>query len=151
MLLIRVCQWIKLRIQLVTKVPVKVIRAGFRKSDKPSSIIPGMFKGQPFSCPLSLSEVRTVHLRNRIRHFVIWWSIGESNPCSATDIGATAHWAARFLSVEAGTDDISATGSHQCQPLSNASHSLRQVDADTPCPHKQIRTPVKGVRIVCGA
>jgi len=48
------------------------------------------------------------------------WSIGESNPCSATDIGATAHWAARFLSVEAGTDDISATGSHQCQPLSNA-------------------------------
>ena len=24
-------------------------------------------------------------------------------------------------------------------------------DADTPCPHKQIRTPVKGVLIVCGA
>ena len=72
MLLIRVCQWIKLQIQLITKDPVEVIRAGFRKSDKPSSIIPGMFKGQPFSCPLSLSEVQIVHLRIRVRHFVIW-------------------------------------------------------------------------------
>ena len=28
----------------------------------------------------------------------------------ATDIGATAHWADRFLSVETLTDDIPATG-----------------------------------------
>lgn len=48
MLLIRVCQWSKLQIQLITKDPVEVIRAGFRKSDKPSSKIPGMFKGQLF-------------------------------------------------------------------------------------------------------
>jgi hypothetical protein len=45
-ILIRVCQWIKLQIRLITKDPVEVIRAGFRKSDKPSSKIPGMFKGQ---------------------------------------------------------------------------------------------------------
>ena len=54
MLLIRVCQWIKLRIQLITKDPVEVIRAGFRKSDKPSSKIPGMFKGQLYQLPFKL-------------------------------------------------------------------------------------------------
>ena len=60
MLLIRVCQWIKLRIQIMTKVPVKVIRAVFRKSDKPSSIIPGMFKGQPYQ--LSFKLIRSANL-----------------------------------------------------------------------------------------
>ena len=54
MLLIRVCQWIKLQIQLITKDPVEVIRAGFRKSDKPSSKIPGMFKGQLYQLPFKL-------------------------------------------------------------------------------------------------
>ena len=51
------------------------------------------------------------------------WSIGESNPCSATDIGATAHRADRFLSVEAGADEISSTGGRQRQPLANAIHA----------------------------
>ena len=59
MLLIRVCQWIKLRIQLVTKVPVEVIRAGFRKGDKPSSKIPGMFKGQLYQ--LSFKLIRSAN------------------------------------------------------------------------------------------
>ena len=59
MLLIRVCQWIKLRIQLVTKVPVEVIRAGFRKSDKPSSKIPGIFKGQLYQ--LSFKLIRSAN------------------------------------------------------------------------------------------
>ena len=71
-----VCQWVKLRIRLVTRVPVEVIRAGFRKSDKPSSIIPGMFKGQLYQ--LSFKLIRSANIR--VRHFVIWWSIGESNP-----------------------------------------------------------------------
>ena len=69
--MIRVCQWIKLRIQLITKDPVEVIRVGFRKSDKPSSIIPGMFKGQLYQ--LSFKLIRSANIR--VRHFVIWWSI----------------------------------------------------------------------------
>ena len=36
----------------------------------------------------------------------------DSKP--ATSIGATAHWADRFLSVEKGIDEISVTGGHQC-------------------------------------
>ena len=75
MLLIRVCQWIKLRIQLITKDPVEVIRAGFRKSDKPSSKIPGIFKGQPYQ--LSFKLIRSAKrppmlpsstLRNLVEH-----------------------------------------------------------------------------------
>ena len=57
--LIRVCQWIKLQIQLITKVPVEVIRAGFRKGDKPSSKIPGMFKGQLYQ--LSFKLIRSAN------------------------------------------------------------------------------------------
>ena len=38
---------------------------------------------------------------------------------SATDIGVISHCGARFLSVEKGTDEISATGGRQC-----LSHSL---------------------------
>jgi len=34
----------------------------------------------------------------------------DSNSCSATDIGATAHRAARTLSVEKAADEISSTG-----------------------------------------
>ena len=75
MLLIRVCQWIKLRIRLITKDPVEVIRAGFRKSDKPSSKIPGMFKGQLYQLPFKL--IRSANrppmlpsstLRNLVEH-----------------------------------------------------------------------------------
>ena len=75
MLLIRVCQWIKLQIQLITKDPVEVIRAGFRKSDKPSSKIPGMFKGQLYQLPFKL--IRSANrppmlpsstLRNLVEH-----------------------------------------------------------------------------------
>lgn len=70
MLLIRVCQWIKLRIQLITKDPVEVIRAGFRKSDKPSSKIPGMFKGQlfiwsPTNNELSLEDAFNVWMKSQ--------------------------------------------------------------------------------------
>jgi hypothetical protein len=74
-LLIRVCQWIKLQIQLITKDPVEVIRAGFRKSDKPSSKIPGMFKGQLYQLPFKL--IRSANrppmlpsstLRNLVEH-----------------------------------------------------------------------------------
>ena len=75
MLLIRVCQWIKLQIQLITKDPVEVIRAGFRKSDKYSSKIPGMFKGQLYQLPFKL--IRSANrppmlpsstLRNLVEH-----------------------------------------------------------------------------------
>ena len=75
MLLIRVCLWIKLRIRLITMDPVEVIRAGFRKSDKPSSKIPGMFKGQLYQLPFKL--IRSANrppmlpsstLRNLVEH-----------------------------------------------------------------------------------
>ena len=49
------------------------------------------------------------------------WSFNEGatgEPMSATDIVATAHWAARFLSVEKAADEISATGSQKA-PLAN--------------------------------
>ena len=37
----------------------------------------------------------------------------EPDSCSATDIGATAHWADRFLSVEKSAVETSATGGRQ--------------------------------------
>ena len=185
MLLIRVCQWIKLQIQLIAKDPFEVIRAGFRKSDKPSSIIPGMFKGQPFSCPLSLSEVQIVHLRIRVRHFVIWWSIGANSrrlPVAGVSLAVRSGereqvplWGiATIESAECRTPVPQQTWS-RLRTAELASCLLRQElikfpppavisscpspmhrivfgqDADTPCPHKQIRPPVKGNRIVCGA
>ena len=80
MLLIRVCQWIKLQIQLITKDPVEVIRAGFRKSDKPSSKIPGMFKGQLYQLPFKL--IRSANRPPMLPSSTLrnLWSLGESTP-----------------------------------------------------------------------
>ena len=45
---------------------------------------------------------------------------------------------------------LSATGGARLRP-SPMHRIVFGQDADAPCPHKQIRAPVKGVRIVCGA
>ena len=56
---------------------------------------------------------------------VFLWSIGESNPCSATNMVATPHCGARFLFVEKAACEISSTGGRRRLSLSNASHCLR--------------------------
>ena len=83
MLLIRVCQWIKLRIQLITKDPVEVIRAGFRKSDKPSSKIPGIFKGQPYQLSFKLirSAKRPLMLPSSTLRNLVEQTGGEIRVC----------------------------------------------------------------------
>ena len=147
MLLIRVCQWIKLRIQLITKDPVEVIRAGFRKSDKPSSKIPGIFKGQPYQ--LSFKLIRSAKrppmlpsstLRNLVEHRGVEPLFRMLNRRDST------LWRS-LVSHEASADEISATGGHQLKPLSNASHCLRSGTA-SPCPQMKIGTTVKVIPII---
>ncbi len=63
---------------------------------------------------------------------VFLWSIGESNPCSATSIVATPHWGDCSFSVDLTSDEISATGGRQRFALSNASHCLRAGGSTSP-------------------
>ena len=51
--------------------------------------------------------------RFQVRISRVWWSIGDSNSCSANFIVATAHWADRSLKFEKEFDEISATGGHR--------------------------------------
>ena len=133
MLLIRVCQWIKLRIQLITKDPVEVIRAGFRKSDKPSSKIPGIFKGQPYQ--LSFKLIRSAKrppmlpsstLRNLVEHRGV-----EPRLAALRLLGQVRNSRlpslpfGRLLCSRGFRLASSATGGASAPPLSNASHCLR--------------------------
>lgn len=52
---------------------------------------------------------------------------------SATDIGATAHRAARFLSVEKRFDEISATGGHRIFSPSTATGVFRDQGVRIDC------------------
>ena len=131
--MIRVCQWIKLRIQLITKDPVEVIRAGFRKSDKPSSKIPGMFKGQLYQLPFKL--IRSANrppmlpsstLRNLVEHRGV-----EPRLAALRLLGQVRNSRlpslpfGRLLCSPGFRLASSATGGASAPPLSNASHCLR--------------------------